>query len=77
MQTIIELAKAKNIAIEINEMAHVPHKAFIMAAKAQGLKFSFGSDARDPKAGAMVYGRNVAKACALTKDDFFVPGSPY
>jgi len=74
MQTIIDLAKAKNIAIEINEMAHVPHKEFITAAKAQGLKFAFGSDARDPRAGAMVYGRRVAKACGLTKEDFFVPG---
>ena len=74
MQTIIDLAKAKNIAIEINEMAHVPHKEFITAAKARGLKFTFGSDARDPRAGAIVYGRKVVEACRLTKDDFFVPG---
>jgi histidinol phosphatase-like PHP family hydrolase len=73
MQTIIDLAKAKNIAIEINEMAHVPHKEFITSAKAQGLKFTFGSDARDPRAGAIVYGRRVAEACGLKKDDFFVP----
>jgi histidinol phosphatase-like PHP family hydrolase len=74
MQTIIDLAKAKNIAIEINEMAHVPHKEFITSAKAQGLKFTFGSDARDPRAGAIVYGKRVAQACGLKKDDFFVPG---
>jgi len=74
MQTIIDLAKAKSIAIEINEMAHVPHKEFITSAKAQGLKFAFGSDARDPRAGAIVYGRRVAEACELTKDDFFLPG---
>jgi hypothetical protein len=73
MQTIIDLAKAKNIAIEINEMAHVPHKKFITSAKAQGLKFTFGSDARDPRAGAIVYGKRVAEACGLKKDDFFVP----
>ena len=73
MQTIIDMAKAKNIAIEINEMAHVPHKEFITSAKAQGLKFAFGSDSRDPRAGAMIYGRRVAEACGLTKDDFFVP----
>jgi histidinol phosphatase-like PHP family hydrolase len=74
MQTIIDLAKAKNIAIEINEMAHVPHKEFITSAKTQGLKFTFGSDARDPRAGAIVYGKRVAQACGLKKDDFFVPG---
>lgn len=74
VQTIIDLAKAKNIAIEINEMAHIPHKKFITSAKAQGLKFTFGSDARDPRAGAIVYGRRVAETCGLTKDDFFVPG---
>ena len=75
LQTIIDLAKARDIAIEINEMAHVPHKEFIMEAKAQGLKFSFGSDARDPRAGAMVYGRRVAEECGLTKEDFFIPGT--
>jgi len=74
LQTIIDLAKARNIAIEINEMAHVPHKEFIIEAKNQGIKFVYGSDARDPRAGAMVYGRRVAEACGLTKENFFVPG---
>jgi len=55
-------------------MAHVPHKAFITAAKARGLKFTFGSHARDPRAGAMVCGRSVAEACGLTRDDFYEPG---
>lgn len=73
LQIIIDLAKERNIAIEINEIAHVPHEAFLREAKAQGLKFTFGSDARDPRAGAMVYGRKVAESCGLTKADFFEP----
>jgi len=74
LQTIIQLAKARNIAIEINEMAHVPHEAFIKDAKSEGLKFTFGSDARDNRAGDMVYGKRVAEACGLSGDDFYVPG---
>jgi hypothetical protein len=72
-QIIIDLAKDKDIAIEINEMAHIPHEEFISKAKAQGIKFSYGSDARDPRAGAMVYGRRVAEKCGLNKEDFFLP----
>jgi histidinol phosphatase-like PHP family hydrolase len=74
LQTIIQLAKARNIAIEINEMAHVPHEAFIKDAKSQGLKFTYGSDARDNRAGDIVYGKRIAETCGLSNEDFYVPG---
>jgi histidinol phosphatase-like PHP family hydrolase len=44
MQQIISAAKKRNIAIEINDRAHTPHEEFILKAKAEGLKFTFGSD---------------------------------
>lgn len=73
MQQIISAAKARNVNIEINDLAHTPHERFIMMAKEQGLKFTFGSDTRDKKAGRLDYCRQVAKKCKLTREDFYVP----
>ena len=73
MQQIISAAKSKNINIEINDIAHTPHDRFIIMAKEQGLKFTFGSDTRDKKAGRLDYCKQIAKKCKLTKDDFFIP----
>jgi histidinol phosphatase-like PHP family hydrolase len=75
MQQIITAAKKKNIAIEINDMAHTPHDKFILMAKAQGLKFTFGSDSRNQNAGRLAYSKAVAKKCNLKKEDFFIPVS--
>jgi len=74
MQLIISKAKAKGIAIEINQMAHVPHEAFIKMAKAEGLKFSFGSDSRNPRAGYLPYCEEMINTCKLTSSDMYVPG---
>lgn len=73
MQQIIDAAKSRNIAIEINDMAHTPHAEFINKAKAQGLKFTFGSDARNNIAGRLAYCKRVAKTCNLKKQDFYLP----
>jgi histidinol phosphatase-like PHP family hydrolase len=73
MQQIISAAKRNNIAIEINDMAHTPHEKFILMAKAQGLKFTFGSDARNQIAGRLNYCREIAKKCNLTREDFYIP----
>jgi histidinol phosphatase-like PHP family hydrolase len=73
MQLIISAARAKNIAIEINDMAHTPHEKFILKAKQQGLKFTFGSDSRNNNAGRLVYCKEIAKTCNLTASDFYVP----
>ena len=73
MQQIITAAKARNIAIEINDMAHTPHEEFINMAKDQGLKFTFGSDARNNIAGRLAYCKRAAKACNLNKQDYYWP----
>jgi histidinol phosphatase-like PHP family hydrolase len=75
MQAILSAARARNIAIEINDMAHTPHEAFIRMARAQGLKFTFGSDSRNANAGRLSYCKSVARRCGLTRDDFYVPVS--
>lgn len=73
MQKIISAAKKRNVAIEINDIAHTPHEKFINMAKEQGLKFTFGSDTRDQKAGRLDYCRYVAKKCNLRREDFYIP----
>jgi histidinol phosphatase-like PHP family hydrolase len=73
MQQIITAAKKRNIAIEINDMAHTPHDKFILSAKKAGLKFTFGSDSRNMNAGRLAYCKAIAKKCNLKKEDFFVP----
>jgi histidinol phosphatase-like PHP family hydrolase len=74
MQQIIQAASKKNIAIEINDMAHTPHEQFILKAKKEGIKFTFGSDSRNPNAGRLVYCKAIAQKCGLTTEDFYVPG---
>jgi histidinol phosphatase-like PHP family hydrolase len=73
MQQIIAAAKKRNIAIEINDMSHTPHEKFILMAKAEGLKFTFGSDARNNIAGRLAYCRKIAEKCNLTREDFYFP----
>ena len=41
MQQIISAAKKRNIAIEINDMAHTPHEIFINMAKEQRFEIYF------------------------------------
>jgi histidinol phosphatase-like PHP family hydrolase len=69
---IIDLAKAKKIAIEINEVAHVPDENFIRKAKQAGLKFTFGTDSRNQNAAHFYYCYQMARKCGLTEADMFV-----
>ncbi|MDR0748246.1 MAG: hypothetical protein LBF62_01585 [Tannerellaceae bacterium] len=73
MRQIIDAAAARNIAIEINDLARTPHEEFIRMAKKAGLKFTFGSDTRDQKTGRLDYCRYIASRCGLTEKDFFLP----
>lgn len=73
MQQIISAAKKRNIAIEINDMSHTPHDKFIIKAKEQGLKFTFGSDSRNENVGRLAYCKSVAKKCNLNTNDFYIP----
>ena len=73
MEEIIAALKKRGLAVEINDMAHTPHEKFIGMAKEQGLKFTFGSDSRDQRAGRLDYCKYVARKCGLKREDFFVP----
>jgi len=73
MQLLLNAAKKRNVAIEINDMSHTPHEAFILKAKAMGLKFTFGSDSRNDNVGRLAYCKRIAKKCGLTAADFYLP----
>jgi len=71
---IISLAQARKIAIEINEVAHVPDENFITLAKRAALKFTFGTDSRTPQNAAhFYYCYQMAQKCGLAEADMFVP----
>jgi histidinol phosphatase-like PHP family hydrolase len=72
VEHIIDLAKARKIAIEINEVAHVPDENFITLAKKAGLKFTFGSDSRNQNAAHFYYCYEMAQKCRLTEADMLV-----
>ena len=73
MQQIIDAARSRNIAIEINDTMHVPHETFIRMARKAGLKFTFGSDARNHTVGRLNFCKRMARKCDLTEKDFFIP----
>ena len=74
MLHIVDLARSRKIAIEINEVAHVPDEDFIKLAKQAGLKFTFGTDSRTTQAAArLYYCYQMARKCGLTEADMFAP----
>ena len=64
--------RGKKLAIEINEVAHVPDENFITLAKRAGLKFTFGTDSRNEHATHFYYCYQMAQKCGLTEADMFV-----
>jgi histidinol phosphatase-like PHP family hydrolase len=63
----------KKLAIEINEVAHVPDETFIREAKKAGLKFTFGTDSRNQNAAHFYYCYQMAQKCGLTDADMWAP----
>jgi histidinol phosphatase-like PHP family hydrolase len=74
MMQIITLAKEKNIALEISTPMHVPSRKFINLAKANGCKFTMGTNARNSDAGKLHYAISMIKDCNLSPDDFLILG---
>jgi len=70
---IIDMARSRKLAIEINEVAHVPDETFIARAKQAGLKFTFGTDSRNDHAAHFYYCYQMVQKCGLADGDLFVP----
>ena len=66
---IVELARKRNIAFEISTPMHVPKKEIILKAKDAGVKFVFGTNARNADAGKLHYGLKMVQECSLSRGD--------
>lgn len=72
MRMIIDLAKARDIALEIAENVRVPNLTFIEMAKSAGIKFTFGTNGRNRDAGNFHYCIEMARRAGLTPRDMWV-----
>ncbi len=72
---VVKAAKQGGVAIEINNRYKLPGLRFLQAAKAEGLKFSFGTNNTDANLWRCEYGLEMVKQCGLKWTDFFVPAS--
>jgi hypothetical protein len=66
---MIEWASAREIAFEISTPMHVPKEEIILHARAAGLKFAFGTNARNADAGKLDYGLKMVQECNLSRAD--------
>lgn len=73
MKSLIDAAIKNNVAIEINSTFKIPNAKFIKMAKAEGARFTFGTNTHGLDAGDITWSINMAKECGLTKEDFYVP----
>jgi hypothetical protein len=51
---------------------HVPKKEVILQAKDAGIKFTFGTNARNADAGKLHYGLQMAQECSLSRADMLM-----
>ncbi len=73
MERVIAAAKKSDIAVEINNRYRIPSAKFIKAAKAAGVKFSFGTNNVDKNLGRLEYPLQMVQECGLKWQDIFVP----
>jgi hypothetical protein len=73
MNTVIEAAKNKDIAIEINNRYRIPSEAFIRKAKTAGVKFTIGTNNTDADFPRAEYALDMIRKCGLTEADFYKP----
>ncbi|GAA4531262.1 hypothetical protein GCM10023160_33450 [Brachybacterium paraconglomeratum] len=71
MRMIIDLARARDIALEIAENVRVPNLTFLKLAKSAGIKFTFGTNGRNHNAGNFHYGPQTAHQAGLASEDMF------
>lgn len=73
MDKVINAAKARNIAIEINNRYKIPSAAFIKRAKNAGVKFTVGTNNADENFSGAEYALKMIKECGLASADFYMP----
>lgn len=75
MERVIAAAAKHRVALEITASRQLPTLPFLRMAKAAGVKFTFGTNARAANAiGQLEYSLAMARELRLTAADLFVPG---
>ena len=73
MKKVFDAALQHRVAIEISSGFRLPKLAFCKAAKAAGVKFTFGTNGRYPRMGRLAYSIATAKKLGLKRSDMFTP----
>jgi histidinol phosphatase-like PHP family hydrolase len=73
MMKLIDAAKEKGVAIEINNRFKIPSEKFIKLAKAAGVKFTIGTNNIDKSFTKPYYALEMIEKCGLKYSDFWVP----
>ncbi len=73
MNKVVGALAANGVAMEINNRYRLPSAKFIKAAKAAGVKFSFGTNNGDRALGRCEYALEMVRECGLRWQDIFVP----
>ena len=70
---VLDVLEKYHIALEINPRYCIPSFDIIRAAKARGIKFTFGTNNVDSRFGRLEYALDAIEACGLTADDIWFP----
>ena len=70
---VIKALKDNNIALEINAFYKIPNFEIIRAAKAAGVKFTFGTNNGNRQIGKLEYCLQAVESCGLTINDLWFP----
>lgn len=71
MDRVIRALKKSGVALEINNRYRIPSESFIKRAKAQGVKFAFGTNNVDSQTGDLDYCREMVAKCGLVASDLW------
>ena len=75
VKKVVDAAAEYRVALEISSSFKLPKLSFLKAAKAAGVKFSFGSNGRYPNMGRLDYSIEMARALELKRENMFTPAA--
>jgi hypothetical protein len=75
MAKVFDAAVKHRVALEISSGFQLPTLRFLKAAKAAGVKFTFGSNGRYPKMGLLDFSIDLARKLDLKPADMFTPAA--
>ena len=74
MDCVIKALVDNDISLEINDRRRIPSPAFIKRAKADGVKFTIGTNnCRANDVGRLSYCIDMVQECGLTPEDMWIP----